>query len=176
MAEISDIGRLMGSLFAALIFICLISQPSLAAKTPATTVSKAMPHINIFQPRFDFNFSDLTSSTKVSGCSFFSASSAFFSIQSPRNTSTPPEIATRKMRNSPTNQDNEDDESTVEIIFILSPAARAIRGRFARAGRRRRSGPTCRRRKIRGSSAPCLPSLCGWNPRSATRSRLRRGG
>ena len=60
--------------------------------------------------------------------------------------------------------------------FILSPAARASCGRVARADRRRQSAPKCRRRKIRGSSAACLPSRRGWNPRSATRSPLRRGG
>ena len=60
--------------------------------------------------------------------------------------------------------------------IILSPAARARRGRVAPANHRRQSAPRCRRRKIHGSSAPCLPSRRGWNPRSATRSPLRRGG
>ena len=60
--------------------------------------------------------------------------------------------------------------------FILSPAARAIRGRAAPADRRRQSDPRCRRHKIRGSSALCLPSRCGWNRRSSTPSPLRRGG
>src|SRR5208283_4810963 len=90
----SPIGWFKGSFFASFILICLISQPSLAANTPATSVSKAIPHINIFQPRFFF-------------------------IQSPRNTRTPPEIATMETKNSPTSQDNEDDEKTVEIIYIF---------------------------------------------------------
>jgi len=61
-------------------------------------------------------------------------------------------------------------------FFTLSSAARATHDRFARANPRRRPVPTCRRRKIRGSSAVCFPSLCGSSPRFATRFRLRRAG
>jgi hypothetical protein len=51
-----------------------------------------------------------------SACSLFSASSAFFSNQSPRNTSNPPEIATSEIKNSPISHDNE-DKTAIEIIF-----------------------------------------------------------
>ena len=58
----------------------------------------------------------------------------------------------------------------------LSAADRARRGRLARAIPLRQLAPTFPLRKIHGSRAACLPNLRGWNPRSAMRSPLRRGG
>ena len=102
--------RIFAGVFA---LICFISQPSFAANTPAITVSIAIPHINIFQPRFFFNFDDLKSSTSGKY-----SLSALCSIQSPRNTIKPPSTAKNVVIASTTNQDNEDDETIVEIIYF----------------------------------------------------------
>jgi hypothetical protein len=72
-----------------------------------------MPTIKMFQPHFAFNLLDLKSST-----SRYSCFSDFFSSQRPRNTSIPPSIATIEINNSPTSQDNELDEKTIEIIYF----------------------------------------------------------
>src|ERR1017187_83391 len=76
----------------------LTCQTSNAANPNPNMTSATIPIIKIHQPISDFNLFRLASPIKLERCSFLSASSASFSIQSPKNTISPPMLASSGIR------------------------------------------------------------------------------
>jgi len=115
LADISEMFAFRGSMFATFVLVCFISNSPLTVSANAVTISKPIPTIRICQPRSAFNFCDLKSSTLR-----YSFLPAFFSIQSPQNTSTPPILANNEVNTVQDNQDADAELSDATIILLTS--------------------------------------------------------
>src|SRR5882724_1345449 len=110
----------LGLFFISSCFAFLACQSSLIASPVTVKTSNPIPNIKIHHPILDFNFESRLSPQKLERCTFISSSFASFSIQSPKNTISPPSPASKN-----TTTDHEEwnaDQipySTSEIISMI---------------------------------------------------------
>ncbi len=118
-AFISEIGQFRGSAAVIALFIVMFSWTSIAANTPEIPISRAMPNIKILQPHTAFIFARSWCPVKLEMCSLLISSSASFSIQSPKKTIIPPNIASSGI--SPAHEYlAEKENSAITMITIIA--------------------------------------------------------